>query len=220
MTAKELISDEIPTLDASDNALMAMQWMEEYKVKHLPVVRGSDLLGLISDTAVLDLPNPEDPLGDHPDKLQNLYIAETQHIYDVIGVFAEFQLSALPVVNEKLQYQGVICLYTLLREMSRIVSATEPGSIIVLELNQTDYSLSEIAQIVEGNDGRVISVYATPHEDSTKLEVTLKINRENVGGILQTFARYDYVVSASFRESTSNNDLQDRYEELMRFLKM
>ena len=90
--------------------------------------------------------------------------------------------------------------------------------IIVLEINDKDYLLTEIAQIVESNDAKVLSMYITSHPDSTKFEVTLKINKMDVGSILQTFNRYDYIISASFTEDTYTDNLQDRFDSLMNYL--
>lgn len=67
----------------------------------------------------------------------------------------------------------------------------EPGSIVVLEMNQVDYSLQQIAQIVEGNDGRVLSAYSHVLPGTMRLEVTLKINREDISDILQSFEHYE-----------------------------
>ena len=55
MLAKDLITDEIPPLKTSDTGLMAINWMEEFKVSQLPIVEKHEYLGLISDTDILDL---------------------------------------------------------------------------------------------------------------------------------------------------------------------
>lgn len=98
------------------------------------------------------------------------------------------------------------------------MSSIDQGGIIVLEINQNDYSLSEIAQIVEGNDARILSANVTSLPDSTKMEITLKINRNNMDSVLQTFARYEYQVAASYHQSTYDGMLQSRFDELMRYL--
>ena len=49
----------------------------------------------------------------------------------------------------------------------------QPGAIIVLELIERDYSLSQIAQIVESNNVKVFEHDITYPPDSTQLEVTM-----------------------------------------------
>ena len=218
MRAGDITRDEIPTLNAKDSGLLALQWMDEFKVKHLPVVDENHLLGLISDTVVLELADPEAALSTVSDKLEQLYIDESQHIYDVVRMAAEYSLTAIPLVDKELHYVGVVSIYSLIRELSRFASISEPGSVLVLEVNQNDYQLSEIAQIVEGNDSRILSANITSRPDSTKLQITLKINRNNLDAVVQTFIRYDYVISASFHEPRFDDALQSRYNELMRFL--
>ncbi len=220
MRAGDLISDEIPTLTGDDNALFAMQLLDEFKMKHLPVVDQNQYLGLLSDSAVLEISNYEEPLRNQTDILQKMYVQKDQHVYDVVKLAAEFQLSAVPILDEKQNYAGVVSIYCLVRELANIAAMKEPGGIIVLEMNQHDYSLSEIAQIVEGNDALILSANVTSTPNSTKLEVTLKINRSNMDPILQTFARYNYAISASFHQSSSDDTLLDRYDELMRYLKI
>jgi len=78
--------------------------------------------------------------------------------------------------------------------------------------------LSEISRIVESNDARILSSFVTSHKDSVQMEVTLKINKSDLSGIIQTFNRYNYTVSASFHESKHDELMHDRYEELMKYL--
>jgi hypothetical protein len=99
-------------------------------------------------------------------------------------------------------------------------SIKEMGAILVLEINQIDYSLAQIAQIVESNNARILSSYIMSTPDSTKLEVTLKINKTELSSIIRTFERYDYVISASYQKSDFNDDIQERYDSLLNFLKM
>ncbi|HKL03196.1 MAG TPA: CBS domain-containing protein [Cryomorphaceae bacterium] len=220
MRAGDLVSDEIPTLQGSDNALFAMQLLDEYKMTHLPVVDGKEFLGLISDSTVLEIENPEAELRECKKLLQVAFVKSDQHAYELIKVAAQFQLSAIPVLDENHNYEGVVSIYCLVRELSNIAAMREPGAIIVLEMNESDYSLSEIAQIVEGNNARILSANVTSTPDSRKIEVTLKINQENIDGVIQTFNRYEYQISASYHQSTYDEMLQNRYDELMRYLKI
>ncbi|MGB6034845.1 MAG: CBS domain-containing protein [Cryomorphaceae bacterium] len=218
MRAADLISDEIPTLEGTDNALFAMQLLDEFKMKQLPVVDGNEFLGLISDSSVMEIEDPEAELKDCSRNLQMIYVQKDQHVYDLIRVAAEFQLSAIPILNNENKYMGVVSIYCMVRELSHMASVMQPGGIVVLELNQKDYSLVEISQIVEGNDAKILSANITSVSDSQKIELTLKLNLTNIDAIIQTFNRYDYIISASFHESDFDDMIKDRYEELMRYI--
>jgi len=192
--------------------------MDEFRVSHLPVVNNQEFLGLISETDILNLNNFEEPIGNHPLSLPDAYIKEDQHIYEVIRLFDTLKLTLLPVLDEQNHYLGSITLPSLVHHISGIMALDNPGGIIILEINDKDYLLTEIAQIVESNDAKILSLYITSYPDSTKMDVTLKVNRIDVGAILQTFIRYNYLIKASFSEDTYSESLQDRYNSLMKYL--
>jgi signal-transduction protein with cAMP-binding, CBS, and nucleotidyltransferase domain len=146
------------------------------------------------------------------------YVNENQHIYDAIKIFSTLSLSLLPVVTENNQYLGIITLANLIKHLAGIFAINNPGGVIILEINEKDYILTEIAKIVESNDAKVLSLSITSFPDSTKLEVTLKLNRMDIEAILQTFNRYNYSVKAYFSEDLNHESLKERYDSLMNYL--
>jgi acetoin utilization protein AcuB len=218
MLAVDLITDEIPPLKTSDTGLKALNWMDEFKVSHLPIVNKVKLLGLISDTDILDMNSPEEAIGNHELSMMKAFVNHKLHLYQVIKVVASLNLTLIPVLDDDENYLGIITLNKLLQEMSNISAINEPGGIVILELNVNDYSLSTIAQIVESNNAKILSSYITSHSDSTKLEVTLKINRSDLTTILKTFERYNYTIKASFHQSEMVDDVKVRFEMLMNYL--
>lgn len=218
MLAQNLITDEIPPLKTTDTGLMAINWMDEFKVSHLPIVNNNEYLGLISDTDILDLNITDDELGKCKISLMRPFVKESQHIYEVIKMVSAMKLSVLPVLNEQEKYIGLIPANRLLQQFSMLAATNEPGGIIVLEMNVHDYSLTQIAQIVEGNDGKILSCYLRNLTDSTQIEVTLKLNKEDLSAILQTFYRYNYNVKASFHQSEFNDDMKNRFDSFMNYI--
>jgi acetoin utilization protein AcuB len=218
MLAKNLISDFIMPLKTSDTGLMALYIMDEFKVLHLPIVNNTEFLGLISETDILSLNTPEEALGNHVLSLKKPYVNHNQHIYDVLKVISNLDLSLLPVLDDKHNYLGVITLGKLLKQFSKISAFVNPGGIIVIELNVNDYSISEIAKIIESDDAKVLSLYVTSYTDSTKLEITIKINKIDLAPILQTFYRYNYTIKASFSEKDYLDAIQERFDSLMNYL--
>ena len=166
MLASELIKDIIPPLKTSDTGLKALDWMEEFKVTHLPIVNKEDFLGVISEDDILALNKPDEPIGNHSLSLMRQFIKEDQHIYEAIKLITKMKLSLVPVLDVNEHYLGVITLPDLVEAMATLTSVNSPGGIIMLELNINDYSLSEIAQIVESNGASILSLYVNPHPDS------------------------------------------------------
>lgn len=218
MLAKDIITHDIPPLKTSDTGLKALTWMEEFKVSHLPIVNNQDFLGLISDADVLDMNAPDEAIGSHQLSLLRPYVKENEHIYEVIKLVHKLTLSVIPVLDMEDRFLGTISLQGLVKSFADMAAVKEPGGVVVLEMNHHDYSLSEIAQIVEGNDAKILSCSVTSASDSTKMEVTLKINKTDLSPILQTFGRYDYHVKASFHQSEFNDEMKDRYDSFMNFL--
>ena len=218
MFAKGLTDDTILPLKTSDTGALALTMMDEYKVSHLPIVNNIDYLGLITEEDIYTNNHFDEPLGTHVLSLNRPFINENQHVFDVVKLFAELKLTLLPVVDAKENYLGVISMRKLIDEFSEITTVKNPGGILVLEVSANDYSLSEIAQIVESNDTKILSTYITSHPDSTKMDVTIKLNRMDIAPVLQTFNRYNYIVKAIYAEPEFNDDLQERFEGLMKFL--
>lgn len=219
MIARHLITESIVPLKTSDTGNTALQWMDENKVSHLPIVNGENYLGLISEKEILNQNNYDNPIGNHKLNLSKPFVTEHQHIYEILELFEKFSLSLIPVVDNNEKYIGIITLQKLLSYFSSSLSVNSPGGVIVLEISQNNYSLTEIANIVESNNAKVLSCFLGKHTNSSLVEVIIKISATEIEPILQTFARYDYTVKATFGKENNTEDLKDHYDSLMNYLK-
>ena len=220
MRALSLITEDIPPLTHNDTGERALNWMDEFKVSHLPVLKVGNFVGVISETEVLnkmDLNKPLDELFQH---LPRPYVNAGDHIYQVLSKIAEFKLSLIPILNDDENYLGCTTVHHLMTLIANTGSIKENGGILVLEMARSDYSMSEIAQIVESNDARILSSYIMSSPDSTNIELTLKLNKIELDRIIRTFERYDYIIKASFQKSNENDDMQFRYDSLMNYLNL
>ena len=219
MLARELMSDTVPALKTSDTGHQALAWMDIFRISHLPIVNNLEFLGLISDKDIYNLNMAEEAIGAHQLSLFSPYIFEDQHIYEVIGIASRLKLTVIPVLKRNNEYLGLITLHDLVTHFAGLSALQHPGGIIILDLHENDYSLSQIAQIVESNDSKILSLYISSEEDSTRLTVTLKINRADLTSIIQTFERYNYEIKASYmNEDDSESFYQSRYDLFMRYL--
>lgn len=219
MLAKELISDVVPALRTSDTGLQALSWMDIFRISHLPIVNNQEFLGLISDQDIYDLNMADEPIGNHKLSLFSPFVYHNQHIFDAIELISRLKLSIMPVLDDEKKYLGLITQNDLLHQIAELSALKNPGSIIELELNINDYSLSEISRIVEGNDAKILGLYISSPDDSMKMNLTLKLNTTDVTSILQTFNRYNYDIKGSFQQNDEMESLlHNRYELFMKYL--
>ncbi len=162
----------------------------------------------------------EDTLDKLFDHLPRPYVNENAHIYEVLAKISEHKLSILPILDDNEKYLGCTSIHHLITKIANTGSIKESGGIIVLEVNSIDYSMAQIAQIVESNNAKILSSYIMSPSDSSKLEVTLKINQIELDRIIRTFERYDYVIKASFQKSSGDEDVQFKYDALMNYLNL
>lgn len=218
MLIADLITHDIPALKPSDTIEQALEWMEEFKVEHLPVLSHRTLAGIVSEADLHALHDNKAKIGDHQFRYLRPIIHPQQHAFDALKLMSGMHLTLIPVLDDKDNYMGSVTQKSVLDKIAGFTSVMEQGGIIELELNKNDYSLTQIASIVEGNDAKILSCYVTSTRDSNKIDVTLKINREDLSRILQTFNRYNYNVKASYHQAGYEDDLKNRFDEFMRFL--
>src|SRR5471030_3341832 len=211
MLAIELISNLVPPVHTSDTIQKVTDRMAELKVRHLPIVNEEQFLGLISENDFIGETDNQLPIGALALSLINPYVFENQHIYDVMRLFYEQQLTVIPVLDANKNYLGLISINTMIGYFARLTSSADPGGIIVLEIGNKDNSLAHMAQIVESDNAQVLSSYLRTFPDSTRMEVTLKVNKLDISAITATFLRYEYNVKATFNYSENSDNSMDRY---------
>jgi len=218
MQASNLISSSLITLHPDDDGLRAISLMEELRVNHLPVVRNGFYLGILSEKEILNWDNEEEFIEEHLEEITAPSVIGTQHLFDIIEELEKFSLTVIPVLDEEKHYLGSITNRKLLYTIAKSTSIQSNGGVIVLRMNQNDYQMSEIARIVEDNNTKILSSYITSIPDALQIELTLKLNTMDINSIVKDLERFDYNVSASFNTKETNDDFNERYESLMRFL--
>ena len=220
MLAIELISDSIPPAHTSDSIQKVTERMQEFRIRHLPIVNEQQFLGLISDSDLIEQTDYQVSIGSLALSLVNPYVLEDQHVYDVIRLFYEQQLSIVPVLDAKKNYLGLVSINTLTEYFAKLTSVSDPGGIIVLEISNKNNSLAHMAQIVESDNAQILSSYVRTFPDSTRMEVTLKVNKVDISAIVATFMRYEYEIKATFNHIDENDSSKDRYDSLMNYLNL
>lgn len=218
MIAKEIAAYDILPLNSSDTCSFGLKAMDENNVSHMPVVHERELLGIVTEFDLMNHPDLEDKIGNVKLSLPNAFVSAYQHVFDVMKMITEMKLTLLPVVEQKDLYCGVITLPNLVKYLTQKMSVLNPGGIIILELSDKDYSMAEIAQIIESNEAKILAAFLTNRPDSTLLDIILKVDVSDLNPIIQTFERHNYIIKATFAEKDDLDELKERYDALMNFL--
>ncbi len=218
MQANTLISSSIKSIHPVEDGNKALEMMDQFRIHHLAIVKNNFYLGVISVKEIMSWNSEDDSIEEHLNNLAAPYVKYNQHLFDIIEVLEKNNLSIVPVLDEKNHYLGVITSRKLLYSIAKSATIQSPGGVIVLEMPDHDYSLTEIASIVESNNTKILSSYIISKPTSTNIEVTIKLNKQEVTAIIKDFERHEYKVSASYKDEEANGDYLERYESLMRFL--
>ena len=220
MLAIEMVADAIPPVHTSDTIQKVFDRMAEFRVRHLPIVNEEQFLGLLSEDDLIEETDYSAQIGSLALSLVNPYVLEEQHIYDVIRLFYEQDLSVVPVLDTKNDYVGLISINRMNEYFAKLTSVSAPGGIIVLEISNKNNSLAHMSQIVESDNAQILSSYTRTFPDSTRMEVTLKVNKQDISNIVATFLRYEYDVKATFNFTDHNDNAKDRFDSFMNYLNL
>ncbi len=219
MLAENLISDSLTSVNSKETGKKALNSMDIYRVSHIPVVNGSKYLGLVSDKLIYDLNLNAVPIENQLDKLNTSHVHREQHIFEVAIMMYKLKLSVLPVLDNEHYYLGAITLYDLARRFAKLFSLEELGGVIILEMNVNNYSLTEIAQIVESNDVKILSCFMDRKPGTNVMDVILKLDKEELSPVIQSFLRYDYKIKAVYLDQSELKDLyKDRFDQFMKYM--
>lgn len=218
MIAKSLISYYVPSVSSDSEGEKALAIMDENRISHLPVVDKGSYTGMISDDLVYDMDDPFQPISSQKATLIRPYVRAYHHLFTVMDRLSDFKVTAIPVLDEKEEYLGLITIQDLAFQFANLTNAHEPGGVVVLSMNIRDYSLAHLAQIVESENAKILSSYVLSSEDTMVTDVVLKINKKDLSSIIKSFIRFEYEIKASFHESSYDEDLQDRYNLFMKYL--
>lgn len=215
--AEHLINSNLPQLSKTASSASVLQLMDEWRVTELPLVEDGIYMGLLSETALLDVELVEAELGNQVLDLKDVRVLPNAHVLDVLEIASKAVVSVVPVVSEKGEYLGAITMENLIHRLSFMLGANQEGGIIVLEISERDHSIQQVARIIEENGAKILSLSVSP-TGAQMLELHVKVSVPDLNPILQSLSRFGYTVSDQFQDEDFNNELKDRYDELMRYL--
>ncbi|MEM6646181.1 MAG: CBS domain-containing protein [Bacteroidota bacterium] len=221
MTVLQIMSPETAPLLPSDTVEHALGLLLEFRLRHLPVVDDEGrLIGMVSEEQLLDASGPDAPLS-------SLYLAlpihatPDLHVFDATRMMMAHDLTMLAVADEDNAYLGLIRRSDLFERFATMLATQEPGTILLLEVPERDYSLSQLVYATEQTGARILSVATEPHStENGTIGITLKLNITDTSRVRHVMEHYGYKVVALFGEDEDDEAISIRVQEFMRYLEV
>lgn len=212
----DFINNQYNALQVSATVADASDLFLDVDYTHFPILEHDVFLGSISKEDT-DLFSGSDAINDHKFSLQRFFVRNNMNWFDVLEEFSKNHTNILPVLDEKNQYLGFYELDDVLHFFNETTFVKEDGGIIVIEKETADFTFSQICQIVESNDAKVLGVFVS-NTHATLSEITLKISQSNFNEIIQTFRRYNYTILSEHQEDSYLAGLKERSDYLDKYL--
>lgn len=217
MKLSEYIINDIKPLNSTSKISDLQVLFNQLTFSHMPVVDSSQVfLGCFSETDAHCFESDK-TLMDYKYAIEGFFVRENTLWLDVLEMFAKNSANIMPVLNDKNDYLGYYELNDIISLFSESPFFSEAGSILVVEKGINDYSFSEISQIIESNDGKLLGAFVSKMKPDL-VQVTLKIGNTSLNTIIQTFRRYSYNVVSGHEDDSYIESLKDRSDYLKKYL--
>lgn len=220
MLTSALINHNIPRLQLQDSVAKAKQLINDYKLTHLPVVSGTIFLGLISEDDLLDVEEEKIPIDMIQQNITSGFLYNDVHFLNAVNFCNQFESNIVPIVNRSNEFIGIITSIDLLKTMGDFAGANEIGGLIILEMERSQFSISEISRIAESNDCTILHLNTIVNPVSGILSVTLHLNRKEIASLVSAFERYEYEVKYHFGDEYYEDKTDINYKNLMNYLNL
>lgn len=210
------ITQEINALTVTDIVEKAQDIFLNLPFSHFPVLEEGTYIGC-ANAEDIDLLDPDKKIGDFRFNFDRFFVRNTMNWLDVLEVFAKNETNLVPVLDEKNSYLGYYEMEDVIRFFHETPFLREDGGIVVVEKGLRDYSMGEIAQIVESNNAKLLGAFIS-YSDLNKVQITVKMSLGGMNDIIQTFRRYNYEIISEHQEDAYLNNLKDRSDYLDKYL--
>ncbi len=212
----DYINNDYKAIKIQETIAEVQEFFAEVSYSHFSIVDDGIYIGCIAadDIETFD---SDKKVADYKYTLEGFFAKKNMIWLDVLEVFAKNHTNIVPVLDDNNNYSGYYELEDIVRFFHETPFLKEQGGIIIVEKNLVDYSMSQIAQIVESNNGKLLGLFVS-EANIEKVQVTIKIAIGGMNEIIQTFRRYNYEIISEHHEDNYLNNLKERSEYLDKYL--
>jgi len=216
MLITDFIINDIKPISETQNIGEVQTIFSQTTYSHVPIERDQVYVGCLAETDA-HCYDSDCPIIDYKHAYQQFFVRYATNWLQVLEAFAQNNTNLLPVLNEKSQYIGYYELADVMSFFNNTPFISLSGNTIIIEKRLIDYSFSEICQIIESNDGRILGAFISEIANNI-VQISLKIGDANFNDILAAFRRYDYTIISSHQEDIFLKELQERSRYLEKYL--
>ena len=219
MNINEFILKEIEPLRLNSSVKDAQELLKKHQITHFPVLENDKLLGSFAEYDIQNIDFKKGELVAYSHLLNSFFADEKATVIELFKIFADNDTNIIPILNEEKNYIGYYDLRDVLDIFSTSPFMIEESETLTVKKLESDYSMSEVSQIVESNGGKLLGAFISEKNEEF-IEVTLKIVSEEINEIMHTFRRYDYEIVSNHENDIYLEDLKNRSEYLQKYLEM
>ncbi|HLT32969.1 MAG TPA: CBS domain-containing protein [Aquaticitalea sp.] len=216
MHLQEFIINDIHPLNIEDKVSDLKMMFNELTYSHIPIENKGAYIGCISENDAHCFEGKK-TIQECNYALEDFFVRATTTWLDILEEFAQNSCNIMPVLGENNEYLGYYELNDIIGLFNETPFFAEPGGILIVEKGVLDYSFSEISQIVETNDAKLLGAFISKME-SDVVQITLKIGATGLNNVIQTFRRYSYNIVSGHEEDSYLESLKERSEYLKKYL--
>lgn len=211
------INNEIKPLTLNSTISKVKKRFKKLIVTHLPIVENDLLIGMINESDIHGNLDGEKTLESIRYIFQNFSTQKDTNWLHLLKIFSNNESNILPILNEHNQYVGYYELSEVLNQFNQTSFLIENGTILMVSIKQSDYSMSKITQIVESNNAKLYGCFIHSFSEY-KVTVTLKMESININEIIQTFRRFNFTIENKIKEDAYLDELKNRSNYLVKYL--
>lgn len=215
-TILEYVNNDNKPFDSAQTINEALDLFMDLSYSHFPVLENNIYIGSLSREDAETL-NPSSKINSNKINLERFFAKSTMSWLDVQEIFARNHTNLIPVLNEENKYLGYFEMEEFIRIFNETPFLKEEGGIIVVKKNSADFSMSQITQIIESNNAKVLGLFISKIENN-EIEITIKISLGGLNDIIQTFRRFDYQIISQHQEDAYIENLKERSDYLDKYL--
>ena len=217
MTLTDYIINDVSPISEKSKMGDIQKIFSQTTYSHIPVVREGVYIGCLAENDV-HCHEATEPLDQQTHLYEGFFVRESSNWLNILEAFGQNESNIMPVLDVQNRYLGYYELKDMMTYFNQTPFLAEEGIILVLEKGIFDYSFSEISQIVESNDGKVLGAFISKFNQDM-VQLSLKVGGDiGLNGLLQSFRRYGYDVISEHQEDSHLIDLRERSDYLEKYL--